>query len=170
MYLLTIGEQLKIALYSCGFGFVLGLLFDFSELVLGLLPKKKTAVIIRDVAYMVSVTFLMHLFSLAVDNGEFKFYIYAMAALGWGIFYFTLNRFTRRLRERLTSVILTVFKRLKSVILKLSSKCKEKRRKKAEKNEKSLNLLLKDSEEVLYNKENSEFKGKGSGNEDEKIF
>ncbi len=163
VYLLTIGEQLKIALYSCGFGYLLGLLFDLFEFVLLFLPKKKFFFVFSDITYMISVTFLMNLFSMAVDTGAFRLYIYASAALGWAVYYFTLGRLSRNVRQVLKRAVCSVFVKFKTGILRFSTKWREKKQKKSKKNEISSNLLLQESEVLLYNSSDLDFAQKGSG-------
>ncbi len=156
MYLLTIGEQSRIFLYSCGFGFLLGLLFDFFEFLFIFAVGKKSVRIFLDVLYMIVCTFLMFLFSLALDNGSFKIYIYAAAAMGWFIYYFTVGVLTRRVQFAFAELVMAFFGKFKSGIYSLFCKIKKKSSKKLQKNEISSNLLLQDKDTLLYNDSNSE--------------
>lgn len=156
MYLDTIGEQSRVFLYSCGFGFLLGFLFDVFELTGEFLPKRKSFFVVRDIVYMVISTFLMFIFSLSVDNGSFKFYIYAAAVLGWFVYYFSVGSFTRSVRLTLSTFIKLIFKKIKKAISRIILKIKEKRVKKSKKSEISSNLLLQDNEMLLYNKKDNE--------------
>lgn len=157
MYLETIGEQGRLFLYSCGFGFFLSALFDAFEFAGELLPKRKAVYIVRDVIYMVLCTFLLFLFSLAADDGSFKFHIYAGSLVGWLVYYFSLGFFTRSVRKIISSLVKRCFTKFGKLILSIILKLKEKRAKKSKKNKISSNLLLQDNEMLLYNKkENSD--------------
>ena len=83
MYLDTIGEQLRVFLYSCGFGFLLGVLFEVFMFFTLMLPRSKVVTFVTDFLYMVTCTFLMFIFGLSVHDGSFKFYVYAGAVIGW---------------------------------------------------------------------------------------
>ncbi len=154
MYLDTIGDQSRVFLYSCGFGFLLGFLFDVFSFLGEFFPKKRGFIIARDFVYMVFCTFLMFLFGLSVHNGSFKFYVYAGAAIGWLIYYFSAGAFTRRVHFVITAAVKDFFRKFKRGILSFTSKIKEKRAKKLKKSEISSNLLLQDTETLLYNKDN----------------
>lgn len=153
MYLDTIGEQSRIFLYSCGFGFVLSVLFDVFEFVGEFLPKRKGATIIRDIIYMAFSAVASFIFSLSVDDGSFRFYIYAAFAVGWLVYYFSFGAFTRRVRFEVSSFFRRLFSKIKSKISKKTAK-------NSKKNKISSDLLLQDEEILLYNKkDNSKKKG-----------
>lgn len=158
MYLDTIGEQIRIFLYSCGFGFVLGFVFDISEFIGEFLPKKRSVTITRDVIYMVVITFATFLFNIAADNGNFKFYIYAAFAAGWFVYYFSVAGFSRRVRFTVSSFFKSFFKGIKL-------RRKKKTQKKSKKSKISSDLLLQDEDLLLYNKkDNSQQKGSKADN------
>ncbi|MBQ7956535.1 MAG: spore cortex biosynthesis protein YabQ [Clostridia bacterium] len=148
MYLKTIGEQTVIFLYSCGFGFILGIIFDLFELAGEFLPRKKAIIFAKDIIYMVLCAFLSFLFSLAADNGSFRFYIYAAFPAGWFIYYFSVGSFTRRVRQTFSTFIRGRF-------LKFVRKTKEKNAKKFKKSKISSDLLLQDKDLMLYNKKDN---------------
>ncbi len=151
MYLDTIGEQVRIFLYSCGFGFALGILFEIFMFIRLMLPKGKSSIFITDFLYMVVCTFLMFLFGLSVHNGSFKFYVYGGAVAGWFICYFSLGAYFRKISDIFYSALKRMFSKFKRGILTLAGKISEKRAKKLKKSEISSNLLLQDDEAMLYN-------------------
>ncbi len=161
MYLDTIGEQGRLFLYSCGFGFFLSALFDVFEFAGEFLPRRKTVYIVRDVLYMVLCTFLLFFFNLAADDGRFKFYIYASSAIGWLVYYFSLGFFTRSIRKTISTLVRRCFVKIKKLISSIILKLKEKRVKKSKKNKISSNLLLQDNEKLLYNKKENSDERKG---------
>lgn len=151
MYLDTIGEQSRVFLYSCGFGFFLGFLFDVFSFVGIFLPKRKGVIFTLDFIYMIVLTFLMFIFGLSVHNGSFKFYVYLGGATGWFVWYFSAGVFSRSVSFRVAEGVCSFFRKIKRGILKTVEKIREKRAKKAKKSEISSNLLLQDDEQVLYN-------------------
>ncbi len=130
MYLDTIAEQGRNFLYSCGFGFLSGLLFEVFEIIGEFLPKKKIVFIVRDVAYMVICTFVIFLFNLTISNGIFKFYILSGIVAGWIVFYWSVGFALRYVREKISAFFKAIFRRFKKRIKRISEKRREKRAKK----------------------------------------
>ncbi len=151
MYLDTIGEQVRVFLYSCGFGFLLGILFEFFMLFTLVLPHSKIVAFVTDFLYMVTCTFLMFIFSLSVHNGSFEFYVYAGAVIGWIVCYFSSGAFFRKISLAFLQKIKGAFVYFKRGILAIGRKRSEKKAKKLKKSEISSNLLLQDDEGLLYN-------------------
>ena len=151
MYLDTIGEQGRVFLYSCGFGFFLGFIFDVFSFVGIFLPRSKGVIFTLDFIYMILITFLMFIFGLSVHNGSFKFYVYLASAIGWFVWYFSAGAFSRSVSFRVAEGVCTFFRKIKRGILKTAEKIREKRVKKSKKSKFSSNLLLQDDEKVLYN-------------------
>ena len=151
MYLDTIGEQLRVFLYSCGFGFLLGVLFEIFMFFTFLLPRNRVVTFVTDFLYMVTCTFLMFVFGLSVHNGSFKFYVYAGAVIGWFVCYFSSGSFLRKIFFSFSGKVKGVFSYFKRGILAFRRKIGEKRAKKLKKSEISSNLLLQDDKAVLYN-------------------
>lgn len=159
MYLDTIGEQSRVFLYSLGIGFMLGIVYDVFEFVGFLLPKKKSFIIVRDIIFMVVSSLIMFLFSLSIDNGSFRFHIYAGAIAGFFVCFFSLGKFLRKVFLPTAIFLKAFFRKFKRGILSVIIKNKEKRAEKAKKSEISSNLLLQDDELMLYNKKDNETEG-----------
>lgn len=153
MYLDTIGEQLRVFLYSCGFGFLLGVLFEVFMFFTFMMPRSRIITFVTDFLYMVTCTFLMFIFGLSVHNGSFKFYVYAGAVIGWFVCYFSSGSFLRKISLAFSGKVKGAFLYFKRGILSVSRKIGEKRAKKLKKSEISSNLLLQDDEAMLYNNE-----------------
>lgn len=151
MYLDTIVEQGRVFFYSVGMGFFLGFLFGVFEFIGSFLPEKQIFIIPRDILFMVFSAFLMFLFSLAVHNGSFKFYVYFGAATGFFICLFSFGKISEKIGERVARVLKSFFKKFKRRILGFADKRKKKRAEKAKKSEISSNLLLQDDKDMLYN-------------------
>ncbi len=159
MYLDTIAEQSRVFFYSLGMGFLLGVIYDIFEFIGFLLPQKRLFIIPRDIIFMVTSAFLMFLFSLSVNNGSFKFHIYAGALAGFFICFFSLGKFLRRAFSSVAILLKGFFRKFRRGILKIIIKNREKREEKAKKSEISSNLLLQDDETMLYNKKDNETEG-----------
>ena len=155
MYLDTIAEQAKIFFYSCGFGFLLGVLFDVFELAGDFFPKRKISFFVRDIAYMVICTFLMFLFNLAVGNGTFRLYIYASSAMGWVIYYVSVGSFTKGIRESVSLCLKSFFRISNRRFTALWGKLRKKKTKNPKKSKNSSDLLLQDDDLLLYNKKDN---------------
>ena len=110
MYIDTIARQGRSFLYSCVFGFLLGLLFELFEIAGEFLPKKKIFFLVRDITYMVLCTFLIFLFNLTISNGVFKFYFLAGIVSGWTAFYWSLGFVLRSIREKISMFMKDVFR------------------------------------------------------------
>lgn len=151
MYLDTIGEQFRVFLYSCGFGFLLGVLFEAFMFFTLMMPRSRIITFVTDFLYMVTCTFLMFIFGLSVHNGSFKFYVYAGAVTGWFVCYFSSGAFLRRMSIAFSEKVKGAFSYFKRGILSIGRKIGEKRAKKLKKSEISSNLLLQDDEAMLYN-------------------
>lgn len=151
MYIDTIGEQVRVFLYSCGFGFVLGILFEIFMFLRLMLPRGKISDFVTDFLYMVVCTFLMFIFSLSVHNGSFKFYVYGGAVAGWFICYCSSGAFFRKFSAVFSDLLRRTFLKFKRRISAFKGKIMEKRAKNLKKSEISSNLLLQDDESMLYN-------------------
>lgn len=155
MYLDTIAQQGRNFLYSCGFGFLLGVLFEISEIIGEFLPKKKFVFMVRDITYMIFCTFLIFLFNLTISNGIFKFYVLAGIVFGWTAFYWSAGFVLRSIREKISAVLKAFFGHFKKRIKRIWEKHKAKKAKKVKKSEISSNLLLQDDDLLLYNKKDN---------------
>lgn len=94
MYIEDISAQLNVFLYSVGFGFLLGLLYDILKIIRVLIIKSNRAVIIQDVVYFLLCSLLTFLFLLVVNNGKFRFNVFVALAFGFFVYYLTLGRFS----------------------------------------------------------------------------
>ena len=153
MYLDTIGEQIRVFLYSCGFGFLLGILFEVFMFIRLMLPRGKVITFITDFIYMVASTFLIFIFGLGVHNGSFKFYVYSAIMTGWFICYFSSGAFLRKFSIAFSRKLKSIFLFCKRGILAVRRKSEEKLTKKSKKSKISYDLLLQDEEALLYNNE-----------------
>lgn len=161
MYLDTIAMQGRIFLYSVGMGFFLGILFNVSEFIGLFLPKKQIFIIPRDIIFMVLSSFLMFLFSLAIHNGSFKFYVYFGSTAGFVICFFSLGKISGRIGESVSLFLKSFFRKCKRRILSFADKRRKKYAEKAKKSEISSNLLLQDDKDMLYNDRDIDENGSG---------
>ncbi len=152
MYIDDISSQVQVFLYSVGFGFLLGLLYDLFKTVNKFVFRTDNAVFIQDVLYFVLVSFLSFVFLLVVNDGKFRLHIFAAFLLGFGVYYLTMGRFffglvvltyrkLKRIFNTTSMIILSPFFPVFSIFKKLwKSKAKN-----SEKNEKKSKINQKPS-------------------------
>ncbi len=93
MYIDDISSQLQVFLYSVGFGFILGFIYDIFRIVRTLIIKNNNAVPVQDIVYFLLCAVLTFLFLLVVNNGNFRFNILVALILGFAVYYLSLGRF-----------------------------------------------------------------------------
>lgn len=93
MYIDDISSQLNVFLYSVGFGFILGFIYDIFRIIRILVIKNNKAIPIQDIAYFLLCAVLTFVFLLVVNNGRFRFNILVALVLGFAVYYLTLGRF-----------------------------------------------------------------------------
>ena len=94
MYINDISSQLQVFLYSVGFGFILGIIYDIFKLFRLLIIKNNRAVPIQDIAFFLLCAILAFVFLLVVNNGIFRFNILVALVAGFTVYYLTLGRFS----------------------------------------------------------------------------
>ncbi len=108
MYVGDINEQVSVFLYSVGFGFFIGLLYDLIRLVRFKIIKKSSFVFLQDIVFFAVLAPITFCFLLAVNYGRFRFYVLLALLSGFVCYYLTLSRF-------LLNLIIKICRRIKSV-------------------------------------------------------
>ena len=67
---ITINDQMRELLLSCGMGFILGLYYECFRVPRLIMHVSKTALFIQDIVYFLSAAVLIFLFSLAIMAAE----------------------------------------------------------------------------------------------------
>ncbi len=92
MYIDNTLYHLRVFLLSVGFGFLTGIFYDITRIVRNNLIKNKKAVFIQDILFFFFSALLCFLFLLSVNDGRFRFYIFAAVLSGFTFYYFSVGR------------------------------------------------------------------------------
>lgn len=123
VYIQGVAEQTQIFLFSIGFGFLLGILYDVFRTVRIIISESKGFVLFMDLLYFLVCTFLNFCYILTVDYGKIRFYVIFAEILGWLIYYFSFGavaiRFSRFVSKALKSFARLIFKPISAVFKKI---------------------------------------------------
>ena len=87
----TDAEQLRQLFLSCGLGFLLGAYYDVFRVLRLILKKGKLSYFVQDILFFVTAAVVTFLFSLAVMNGQLRFYLFLGEIVGFTAYYFTVG-------------------------------------------------------------------------------
>lgn len=161
-YIVGLREQTGNFLWSLGFGFSIGLVYDAVRTLRLLFSNGKKAMLTADILYSVFAAFATFLFSLTVTQGRLMAYILFGELLGFFIYYFSLGVFAARLGEKLAQALRRfsfglarvlsrpfrwAFARIKGAFAKISQKTRVKAKKAAKKSKYHLQVCR----QMLYN-------------------
>ncbi|MBR4051387.1 MAG: spore cortex biosynthesis protein YabQ [Clostridia bacterium] len=156
MYIDDISSQLQVFLYSVGFGFILGFLYDIFRIVRVLVIKNNRAIPVQDIAYFLLCSVLTFVFLLVVNNGRFRFNILIALVSGFAVYYLTVGRFTLDLvviSARKLFIVFNTVSRLITVPYRLVLKLFGKTYRKLPENIKNIENSRKKAPKTLENKE-----------------
>ncbi len=105
MPVISIAEQTRLFLLSCGAGFLLGVLYEVFRLLRMILSVKKKSAFIFDITYCLLATFFSFVFILTANRGAVRWYIIFGIAAGWIIYYFALGGIAVRFSKFITACI-----------------------------------------------------------------
>lgn len=105
MPVISIAEQTRLFLLSCGMGFLLGILYEIFRLLRMMLSVKKRSTFIFDIIYCLLATFLSFVFILTANRGAVRWYIIFGVAAGWIIYYFALGGIAVKFSRFITACI-----------------------------------------------------------------
>lgn len=162
LYSLSIAEQTRSFLFSLGFGFIMGFLYDIVRIIRICISAKKASFIISDILYSVILCISTFLFLLTVNEGEVRFYLILGEAAGFGVWYFSLGvllysvsgkiiAFLKRAARAVFRAVSFPFRWIFGKIGKLFNKIFKKSRKKSKNLKNKSNFLLKVNKLLLYN-------------------
>ena len=109
MYIDSSGIHFKVFLFSVGFGFMIGLLYDFFKVFRTAISKSKKLIFIQDILFFLITSVITFLFLLSVNAGRFRFYIFAALAVGFAVYFFTFSRMFFNLSLKILEKIKSVF-------------------------------------------------------------
>lgn len=123
VYIQGVAEQTQIFLFSIGFGFLLGILYDVFRTVRMIISESKGFVLFMDLLYFLVCTFLNFCYILTVDYGKIRFYVVFAQILGWLIYYFSFGavaiRFSRFISKAVRGIAGLVFKPINAVFKRI---------------------------------------------------
>lgn len=95
-YILGLSSQGRIFLFSLGFGFLLGFVYDVFCSVRQFAPGSAKLAVAADTVCFVLSAVLTFFFLLVVDFGRIRLYSASGEIVGWVLHYFTAGRLWRR--------------------------------------------------------------------------
>ena len=168
-YIQGLSSQTEIFLFSLGFGFLLGILYDIFRTLRLIISDSSFFTVFADVTYFLVCTFLIFCFDLVVDSGKIRLYVLFGDLLGWLIYYFSFGEISIKLSNKIVSSVKRFSGAVSAPVLKFGKIIKRKFRKSASfskkiirKFNKKLKFDLQKYTGMVYNlngyKENNEFK------------
>lgn len=161
-YLVSLPEQLGTFAYALGFGFFLGIFYDLFRAVRMLFSNGKKAFFAADVLFALFAAFLTFLFTLTVTSGSIRGYVLFGEVLGFFVYYFSLGVLFSRFFDKLVAFFrgfsLRVYRVVRLPFLRFGKwfadffkKNVQKAQKKADFSVKKSKILLKNTNDLLYN-------------------
>lgn len=158
----SVAEQTLVFLYSCGMGFILGLLYDAFRIVRRSFFSKSIFVLIQDLLFWIMSAFLTFVFVLSVNHGEVRGYIFLGEIIGFVIYYFTFSSLVLKFGSGLVNFIKKIllwalnllfipFRIIYEEILKIANKIKKIIASFTKKNNLKSKIVLKLRRCLLYN-------------------
>lgn len=114
MYIDSTDIHFRVFLLSVGFGFFVGLLYDFFKVFRTVVLKSKKGIFVQDILFFLIVAVITFLFLLSINGGRFRLYIFIALAVGFSVYFFTFSNF-------FFEFSLNLFKKLKCIFLLLGS-------------------------------------------------
>ncbi len=162
LYGISLAVQTKNFLLSLGFGFLIGIVYDFLRIIRLCISSKKIAILIFDLIYCICFCFMFFIFLLTVNEGQFRFYLLLGTGVGFSVYYFSLGaiifsfsksltEFIKKWSKRFFSVLCFPFRWFFSRIKGGVHKKLEKSRKRVKKMKNKSKTLLKLNKHLLYN-------------------
>lgn len=158
VYIQGMTEQARLFLFSVGFGFLLGILYDVFRTVRLMISNSAGFVLTMDILYFCVCAFSNFCFVMALDGGRVRAFIALGEALGWMIYYISfgaiavrVTSFAVRSVHRAAAVIFKPFRRLKAKIRRKLEKNAAFLRKTSIKNDKNAKFLLQKHKSIVYN-------------------
>ena len=86
IYSLSLASQTKGFLFSLGFGFLMGAVYDTFKLLRISISKGKLLQILFDVVYCILLAFLTFIFFITINEGEIRLYLLLGEAIGFVVY------------------------------------------------------------------------------------
>ncbi len=154
IYSLSLANQTKGFLFSLGFGFLMGALYEAFRFVRLLLSRGKKTQFIFDIIYCILLAFLTFIFFITINEGEIRVYLLLGEAIGFMAYSLSLGvmiaTFSDTFIGWITSTIKLIFRPVKKLHIKIRSFL-TKGNKRKKKLENKWKILLKPNKHLLYN-------------------
>ncbi len=157
-YLPDLADQTRLFLLALGFGFALGILYDFFRMLRLLFSRKGGWLPAQDILYALCCTLLSFFFFLAVSDGSLRGFGVAGEILGWLIYYFSLGAVTVRLTEwvvrrmkRFAEGLRRAFSPIQRLLRRIFTPVRRKSAKSVHIFKKNLHFRLQKTQGLLYN-------------------
>ncbi len=118
-YIQGLAVQTEIFLYSLGFGFMLGILYDVFRTIRLIISKAKYFVFFMDLLYFSVCAFLTFCFIMVVDSGKVRLYVALGEILGWLIYYFSFGAIALKVSNNVISFFRRIFSAFFSKICRI---------------------------------------------------
>ena len=105
----TGAQQLSQLFLSCGMGFLLGAYYDVFRVIRLVMRTGKRWIFVQDLLFFLSAAVLTFLFSLAVMEGQLRFYLFFGEGLGFSAYYFTVGRVVMRFAGAAAAAVAAVW-------------------------------------------------------------
>ena len=148
MFGFGIAEQTRTFILSFGFGFLLGIVYAALRVIRMILGDSDKLIAVQDIIFSLITFFSVFNFFLVVNKGEFRGFLFLAMTLGFLLYRYSFGAFVLFLFEK----VIAVFKRLLKTLLFPIRIITKPLKKFLIKIKKNLNLLLKNTKNVLYNK------------------
>lgn len=116
LYGISLAVQTVNFLFSLGFGFLSGFLYDVLRIIRLCISSKKIAIVIFDLIYCILFCFLFFIFLLSVNEGQFRFYLLLGTGCGFSVYYFSLGVIIFSLSRWIIDFIKRACKRFLSIL------------------------------------------------------
>lgn len=177
VYIQGLAQQTRIFMYSLGFGFLLGILYDIFRTLRLIISRSRGFVFFADILYFVLCAFLTFCFMLVADSGRVRLYVGGGEVLGWLIYYFSFGAIAIKTCNALVafvhkafSLFLKPIKRFFGAMKKKSAKMSASGKKIIRKSDKKAKFILQKHRGIVYNlnsyMKNSVLRNKGSSKND----
>lgn len=157
-YIQSLSAQTNMFLYSFGFGFLLGILYDIVRTFRMIISRSKVIVFIADTVYFTACALLTFAFVLVMDSGKIRLYVAAGEVLGWLVYYFSFGSVAIKISgwlckriKRLFAVIFKPFSLLIAKIFKHFRKTGNFAKKTLRKSNKKAKYILQNQHNIVYN-------------------
>lgn len=173
-YIQGLAAQTEIFLYSLGFGFLLGILYDVFRTLRLIISRAKIFTFFMDFLYFSVCAFLTFCFIMVVDSGKVRLYVALGEVLGFFIYYFSFGAIALKVSSAVTAFFRRIFFAFFSKAGRLFKRLRRKfekiglfGKKIIRKTDKKVKFNLQKHSNIVYNLDsyikNKIFRNKGNG-------